>query len=92
MSKIKNPQDKKRLDYSRDKNIFGENDGSREGMRKIRRVSAQTERSQNVKLKSLLSGNYDSDYATEVETQYRAANKHNQARADKDNPDLPFEE
>jgi len=69
MSKVKNPQDKKRLSYSRDRrNVFGENDkASRNSIRKRKRYGIHSERSKANKIKQLNYNIYNEDYAGDIE-------------------------
>lgn len=94
MSKVKYPQDKKRLSYSRDRrNAYGESSkGSRKSIRRNKRLSSQAERSKNAKLKSLIKRVFDSDYAVEVENDLKSAIKLRRAQGFRKYPDLPLGE
>ena len=94
MSKIKNPQEKKKLSYSRDRrNAYGENDkSSRKSIRRNKRLSSQAERSKSTKLRSLIHGKYDADYAAGVEIDFKSAVKLRRVRGFRKYPDLPLGE
>jgi len=94
MSKVKNPQEKKRLSYSKDRrNAYGENDkASRKSIRSNKRATSQAERSKNNKLRSLFTGKFDDDHADEVEIDIRSALKLRRVRGFKKYPDLPLKE
>jgi len=94
MSKVKNPQDKKKLSYSRDRrNAYGESDkGSRKTIRRNKRISIQAERSKKAKLSSLVYRKFDEDYAGQVENDFKSAIKLRRLRGFRKYPDLPLGE
>ena len=69
MSKVKTPQEKKALSYAKDRrNAYGENDkGRRQSIRKNKQLSSQTERSKEIKLRSIPSEGFGEDQIVEIE-------------------------
>ncbi len=69
MSKVKIPQDKKRLSLLKDRrNSYGENSkSSRKNIPLSKQISSQRQRSQCQKLKALLNNEMDEDFSSEVE-------------------------
>ncbi|MDO8268450.1 MAG: hypothetical protein Q7T32_11560, partial [Moraxellaceae bacterium] len=92
MSKIKNPQEKKRQSYSNDcRNTYGENNkGSRKSIRKNKQLNSQVERSAVKKLNNLQRYPLDDDFSTEIESQVVSDAKKSRLRGFKKYPDQPL--
>ena len=69
MSKVKTPQEKKTLSYTKDRrNSYGESDkGSRKSIRKNKRNNARSERSREQRLTTLPTEVSSEDELTEIE-------------------------
>lgn len=94
MSKIKSPQDKKELSYSRDRrNCFGENDkGSRKSIRKNKRSSEHALRSKVQRLRSLGGFDFDVDLAMNAENEFLNSSKLTRLRGFRKLPDQSLKE
>jgi hypothetical protein len=94
MSKVKSPQEKKKLSYSKDRrNSYGENDkGSRKSIPRNKRLSSQAERSKANKLKQLSSSEVDEDLMSEIENEVKADMMLRRLRGFKKCPDQPLED
>lgn len=73
MSKIKNPQQKKRLSYIKDcRNTYGENDkASRKSIHRHKKINSKSERSVNKVLNQLQVNVIDLDLASELENKIK---------------------
>ncbi|KAG1682839.1 Centromere protein V [Nymphon striatum] len=93
MSKIKNPQEKKRLSYSKDRrNSYGESDkGSRKSIPKNKQLRSKAERSKESKLKQISSHGLDDDLLLEVENEVKSTTKLKRLQGFKKCPDQPLE-
>ncbi len=92
MSKIKNPQEKKKKSYQKDcRNDYGENDkGSRKNIRKGKQRSSKLFRSASTKLKSLTKYSVDEDLALEMENEIESTEKIKRLKGFKKVPDRPL--
>jgi len=93
MSKVKNPQDKKKLSYSKDcRNAYGESDkGSRKSIRKNKKLNSKSERSANKELKQLSVNAIDDNLSQEVESSLRDKAAIKRRKGFKKYPDQPLE-
>ncbi|RAU16915.1 hypothetical protein DN062_15280 [Nitrincola tibetensis] len=89
MSKIKSPQEKKELSYSRDRrNCYGESDkGSRKTIKKKKRSSEHAQRSKLQKLKSLGGSAINEDLAIVAESEFINSTKSSRLRGFRKYPD-----
>ena len=94
MSKVKNPQEKKKLSYAKDRrNSYGESDkGSRKSIPRSKRVNARSERAKQQKLKVLIGNNVDTDRAMAVESDYLSSVKLRHLQGFKKYPDTTLME
>ena len=94
MSKIKTPQEKKRLAYAKDcRNAYGEhNKASRKNIKGSKRLGLQAQRSKAVILKHLKNFVYDEGLAEEAESKYRSSLKYKRLHSFKKCPDQPLED
>ena len=94
MSKIKVPQDKKRLSLLKDRrNSYGENSkSSRKNIPLSKQISAQNQRSQCQKLKTLLNNRRDENFSIEVEVAVSTSYKQKRLNGFKKCPDTSLNE
>ncbi|WP_211056587.1 hypothetical protein [Pseudoalteromonas luteoviolacea] len=92
MSKVKNPQEKKRKSYEKDcRNDYGENDkSSRKNIRKGKKRSSQLFRSSSKKLNVLNKRPFDEEFATELESEIKSSEKLNRQKGFKKISDKPL--
>ncbi len=94
MSTVKNPQEKKKLSYSKDRrNAYGESDkGSRKSIPKNKRSSIHAERSKEIKLKQILTGDLEEDYISKLESDINSETKLKKLQGFKKYPDQSLKE
>ncbi|KZN48311.1 hypothetical protein [Pseudoalteromonas luteoviolacea] len=92
MSKVKNPQEKKRKSYEKDcRNDYGENDkSSRKNIRKGKQRSSQLFRSSSKKLNVLNKRPFDEEFATELDSEIKSSEKLNRQKGFKKISDKPL--
>lgn len=93
MSKVKNPQEKKRLSLSKDRrNCYGENDKcSRKNIRRNKVLDKKGIRSERRKL-SVLSGHISEDEILCTKSEVLSGEKYKKVRGFKKYPDQPLSE
>lgn len=94
MSKIKIPQDKKRLSLLKDRrNSYGENSkSSRKNIPLSKQISSQRQRSQCQKFKALLNNEIDEDFSSEVEAAITTSYRQKRLDGFKKCADVPLKE
>jgi hypothetical protein len=90
MSKVKIPQDKKRLSLLKDRrNSYGENSkSSRKNIPLSKQRSSQNQRSQRNKLNALITNQIDEDFSSEIESTMINAYRHKRLKGFKKVPDI----
>lgn len=93
MSKVKNPQEKKRLSLSKDRrNCYGENDkSSRKNIKRNKVLEKKGVRAERRKL-SLLSGSISEDEIICIESEVISGEKYKKVSGFKKYPDQPLSE
>ncbi len=94
MSKVKTPQDKKRISLLKDRrNSYGENSkSSRKNIPLNKQLGSQAQRAQVMKLKGLLNQGVDEDFASEVESNVKDSYRLQRLRGFKKSPDQTLED
>ncbi|MGF1733585.1 hypothetical protein [Photobacterium kasasachensis] len=93
MSRVKNPQEKKRLSYDNDcRNSYGENDkSSRKNIRRNKRLSSKAFRAASSRLVLLEKyKNIEEDLAIEIENSIKTSEKVKRLKGFKKVPDRPL--
>ncbi len=94
MSRVKNPQEKKRLSYEKDRrNCYGENDkSSRKNIRRNKKLSSKSFRSCSAHLARLSSHEIEADFSCELEAKVFSGEKLSRLKGFRKVPDQSLKE